>query len=1010
MKRKLALLLSLALLTACANNTVNSDITKEQPATEAVETVEVTTIASTTASTTAATTTSTTEEPEEIPVSEILLTPVKDIGMNTAMPIKAEGIEAIMTEADFPDKEHISRVKDYVWNDEAVREELTSWNWEYSAREYGITAPACADDLIFNSGVYADFDNDGVNESIIGLNLSYDIVYGCLAMFYCDETGIYDLGFKSNIYPSYTKITCNDYEYWRITATAGAGNHQSKVYSFRDGLPVEMFKGDGNGRIIYCYDSFLLECPKYPWNAFPAIITSDGEIKRLSVEQISEQSFNTHVNNGIELISALNNNGFVVSKIYTAGFYSFWIESDDGECCYFDFHNYVYSGKSDTVKMDSQFYGILPEINAENTIKGVDLFGSIPDSTAIEYLSQLEKCEGFADTLDMGADAVITDLDSDGSPELIIQICSMISVSDVFGIDENGAYRATVSKDSIISENTGDVSYIGEPPVCCIIDREPQFYSRYWSGGSCGGEGGWARLTLSDREIKTEPLAQYGMHREGFSQVYEYSGFENEEEYNKYIEDFFSRHESSPAVRFRFLDVEKSEYRALLLQQIEKYFTEYKSENSLASYLAAYTEKNGYPPYGVFIGDINGDGQDEMVLHINPFGNLYILYMKNGIVKVVNCEVMSQWGNTWYDSGKNRIINMYFYGHTEGTAGAYEYYAYEWNGEDYVITMHLEQEAGYYEREADGVTKTDIFIHGQSYLNSEEISTEWFEELHAELLNSMIPENRFDIIPSGAFETDEALKKEQEEQYNSYLSEKLYSPQMTYTEQERSFSDAKTLPAKPHGIRIAKIELDENGADTALDKTTESIALDCLRSSESYIKTAEALKNSYGRYYIDEVELTARTDENYQPEITIVQSYSLDLDCNRKNEHFVILRYLDLSPEFIPYETDCCVFVSDKGKAELLIEKAVFLKMCVIRGDGVQHICFEAGCNNTTSFFSIYSLKNGKPYKELEEWKTLGISDGEIKLTTQQHEYYAAYDIDKEKYVLYSLRNNNALP
>ncbi len=471
---------------------------------------------------------------------------------------------------------------------------------------------------------------------------------------------------------------------------------------------------------------------------------------------------------------------------------------------------------------------------------------SFYDDRATEYLSRLEKCEYFADALDNGADAVITDLDNDGSPELIIQICSMITVSDVFGIDENGVYRATVSKDSIISENTGDVSYIGEPPVGCIIDREPQYFARYWSGGSCGGEGGWARLTLSNREIKTEPLAQYGMHKDGFAQVYEYSGFENEEEYNKYIEDFFSRRESAPAVRFRFLDVEKSEYRALLLQQLEKYFTEYKSENSFASYLASYTEKNGYPPYGVFIDDINGDGQDEMVLHLNPFGNLDILYIKNGVVKVVNCGVMSQWGNTWYDSGKNRIINMYFYGHTEGTAGAYEYYVYDWNGEDYVITMHLEQEAGYYEREADGVTKTDNFIHGQSYLNGEEISNEQFEELHAELIKSMIPENRFDIIPSGAFETDEALKKEQEEQYNAYLSEKLYSPQMTYTEQEHSVSDVKTLPAQPHGIRIADIRIAESGAETVLDKTTEIIALECLRSSESYSKTAEALKSSYG--------------------------------------------------------------------------------------------------------------------------------------------------------------------
>ena len=75
MKRTLALLLSLALLTACADNTVSSDITEEQTAIGAVETVEVTTITSTTASTTVTTTTAATttiapiEETDEPDVS-----------------------------------------------------------------------------------------------------------------------------------------------------------------------------------------------------------------------------------------------------------------------------------------------------------------------------------------------------------------------------------------------------------------------------------------------------------------------------------------------------------------------------------------------------------------------------------------------------------------------------------------------------------------------------------------------------------------------------------------------------------------------------------------------------------------------------------------------------------------------------------------------------------------------------------------------------------------------------
>ncbi len=203
-------------------------------------------------------------------------------------------------------------------------------------------------------------------------------------------------------------------------------------------------------------------------------------------------------------------------------------------------------------------------------------------------------------------------------------------------------------------------------------------------------------------------------------------------------------------------------------------------DNLFAYYLNKYTEEHEYPPHGILIEDINSDGQDEMVVHNNPYGNLEIVYIKNGEIRVVICDVMSVWGYTWYDRTNNRIVNEYFYGHTEGTLGAYEYYVYDWDGEDYILTIHLERESGYYEREADGVTRTDNFIVGQAYLNDEEITNERFEELHAELKQVMIAENAFDVVPSGFFEIDEELKKEQEEEYNAYIREKLYSSLLSY--------------------------------------------------------------------------------------------------------------------------------------------------------------------------------------------------------------------------------------
>ncbi len=198
-------------------------------------------------------------------------------------------------------------------------------------------------------------------------------------------------------------------------------------------------------------------------------------------------------------------------------------------------------------------------------------------------------------------------------------------------------------------------------------------------------------------------------------------------------------------------------------------------ENPLANFYANYIQEhpNNFPPHGILIEDINGDGQDEMVLQINPYGYMEIVYVKNGEPKVINCEVMSMWGGTWYDKVKNRIINEYYHGHTEGTAGGYEFYIYDWNDEDYVLTMHLERKPGYYEREADGVTRTDIFIYGQAYLNDEKITNEKFEELYAELQSIQKPENVLEVVTSGEFELSDELKKKQSERYNAYLREKF---------------------------------------------------------------------------------------------------------------------------------------------------------------------------------------------------------------------------------------------
>lgn len=197
------------------------------------------------------------------------------------------------------------------------------------------------------------------------------------------------------------------------------------------------------------------------------------------------------------------------------------------------------------------------------------------DPRTAEYLSRMEECEDFGTILDYGAEVGIADLDSDGNPEIIVLMQGSNPLSAVFGIDENGAYLAGISEDSIFPESTSDVSYYGEIPDCCIVDGKPRYFTGYWVGGSGGGGGGWAELTLFDRKIRTEPIAQYEMSRDGFAFVYEYSGFENEEEYERYIADYFAAYEPVSTLKFRIMETPPDERTELVSRKLDEYFTEY---------------------------------------------------------------------------------------------------------------------------------------------------------------------------------------------------------------------------------------------------------------------------------------------------------------------------------------------------------------------------------------------------------------------------------------------------
>lgn len=232
--------------------------------------------------------------------------------------------------------------------------------------------------------------------------------------------------------------------------------------------------------------------------------------------------------------------------------------------------------------------------------------------------------------------------------------------------------------------------------------------------------------------------------------------------------------------------------------------------------------------------------------------------------------------------------------------------------------------------------------------------------------------------------------------YTTYIA---YPAIMTSKDIEHSFSDFQSLPTRPENLNPADVHIEDG--DKELPENIKNAAIDCLKNSESYMKTTEALKKSGGKYILGSIVPTADTDENFCPAITVDDTVGADFDGDGKNEYFVALRYFDLEPEFEPYETTCCVYVNSDGKAELVIPKSVGLSIGIMRGESVCHAVFSAGENNTTKFFSIYSVKNGKPRVELEEWMCISVKDGTLEFWNQVAEYFAVYDLNSEKYVLF---------
>lgn len=198
------------------------------------------------------------------------------------------------------------------------------------------------------------------------------------------------------------------------------------------------------------------------------------------------------------------------------------------------------------------------------------------DERVQSYMERLVQLESFNEVLPQAAYCYVCDLDSDGTPDVIIQAAANISASAVFSVDNEGAFMAEPDGGTVFTYEKTWCSYNGDIPKSFILDGEDQYFAECFVGGTAG-DGGIIKIGLDGRKLSSEYIGRYSFSG---AMGYEYSGFENEEQYNEYIRSYFSKLEPQWKLMpySDVLDIEEKSPR-IISALLDEY---YKDRESLA--------------------------------------------------------------------------------------------------------------------------------------------------------------------------------------------------------------------------------------------------------------------------------------------------------------------------------------------------------------------------------------------------------------------------------------------
>lgn len=161
-----------------------------------------------------------------------------------------------------------------------------------------------------------------------------------------------------------------------------------------------------------------------------------------------------------------------------------------------------------------------------------------------------------------------------------------------------------------------------------------------------------------------------------------------------------------------------------MTEEAKNAFTQYLSEQD---YL-----------YGISFADTNADGNEEMIVSINPYGLTDIVYYESGSINTVHIETASDRGLVRFltdTNGKVIVINRYDYGNHTTDMGCQLWYIYTNDDVTNMLSVAVEYFRMSYDGYVEDFENADKY-YGDAYLNGQLITEQQSNDL-LEYLNEI---------------------------------------------------------------------------------------------------------------------------------------------------------------------------------------------------------------------------------------------------------------------------------